>query len=126
MRMPELTRSDPVSVRCPTCGVVAGQLNVGVYVTSGVPPMEKRFYEQSSDLLLAQAYLATILETDDDLMPLRVYEALAIEQRLISPMDTIERRIVEDAQIGLLTLKAERIVEGTRVIREERRSEETC
>ena len=34
-----------------------------------------------------QAYLAAVLETDNDLMPFRIYEALAaIEQRLLSPM----------------------------------------
>ena len=74
-----------------------------------------------------QAYLAAVLETDNDLMPLRIYEALAaIEQRLLSPMDAIEQRAVDDAQTGLLTLKAERIVEGTSLIREEQPSEETC
>jgi hypothetical protein len=74
-----------------------------------------------------QAYLAAVLETDNDLMPLRIYEALAaIEQRLLSPMDAIEQRAVDDAQTGLLTLKAERIVEGTSPIREEQPSEETC
>jgi hypothetical protein len=74
-----------------------------------------------------QAYLAAVLETDNDLMPLRIYEALAaIEQRLLSPIDAIEQKVVDDAQTGLLTLKAERTVDGTGVNREERRSEETC
>jgi hypothetical protein len=74
-----------------------------------------------------QAYLAAVLETDNDLMPLRIYEALAaIEQRLLSPMDAIEQKVVDDAQTGLLTLKAERVAEGTGTIREGRQSEETC
>jgi hypothetical protein len=56
-------------------------------------------------------YLAAVLETDDAAMPTRIYEALAaIEQRLLSPIETggIEHRAIEDAQRGLLTLKAER------------------
>ena len=74
-----------------------------------------------------QAYLAAVLETDNDLMSLRIYEALAaIEQRLLSPTEAVEQRVIDDAQTGLLTLKAERVVEGTRVIREGRLSEETC
>ena len=74
-----------------------------------------------------QAYLAAVLETDNDLMPLRIYEALAaIEQRLLSPMDAIEQRAVDDAQTGLLTLKAERIAEGKHVIHEGQLSKETC
>jgi len=74
-----------------------------------------------------QAYLAAVLETDSDLMPLQIYEALAaIEQRLLSPMDAIERRAVDDAQTGLLTLKAERIAEGKHVIHEGQLSRETC
>ena len=74
-----------------------------------------------------QTYLAAVLETDNDLMPLRIYEALAaIEQRLLSPMDAIEQKIVDDAQTGLLTLKAERIAEGKQVIHEGQLSEETC
>ena len=45
-----------------------------------------------------QAYLAAVLETDNDLMPLRIYEALAaIEQRLLSPMEAIEQRTIDDA-----------------------------
>jgi hypothetical protein len=74
-----------------------------------------------------QAYLAAVLETDNDLMSLRIYEALAaIEQRLLSPMEAVEQRVIDDAQTGLLTLKAERVVEGTAPIREGRQSEETC
>jgi hypothetical protein len=74
-----------------------------------------------------QAYLAAVLETDNDLMSLRIYEAFAaIEQRLLSPMESIEQRVIDDAQTGLLALKAERVVEGTTATREERRSEETC
>ena len=74
-----------------------------------------------------QTYLAAVLETDNDLMPLRIYEALAaIEQRLLSPIDGIEQKAVDDAQTGLLTLKAERIAEGRYVIHEGQLSEETC
>jgi hypothetical protein len=56
-------------------------------------------------------YLAAVLETDNAAMPTRIYEALAaIEQRLLSPIeeDGAEYRTLEDAQIGLLALKAER------------------
>ena len=89
--------------------------------------MERRFNEQSSDLLMAAGLSRCGLETDNDLMPLRIYEALAaIEQRLLSPMDAIERRAIDDAQTGLLTLKAERNAEGKQVIREGQLSEETC
>jgi hypothetical protein len=74
-----------------------------------------------------QTYLTAVLKTDNELMPLRIYEALAaIEQRLLSPMEAIEQRVIDDAQTGLLTLKAERVVEGTAAIREGRPSEETC
>ena len=74
-----------------------------------------------------QTYLAAVLETDNDLMPLRIYKALAaIEQRLLSRMDAIEQKIVDDAQTGLLTLKAERIAEGKHVIHEGQLSKETC
>jgi hypothetical protein len=73
-----------------------------------------------------QTYLAAVLETDNDLMPLRIYEALAAtEQRLLSPIDAIEQKAVDDAQTGLLTLKAERIAEGKHVIHEGQLSEET-
>jgi len=74
-----------------------------------------------------QVYLTAVLETDNDLMSLRIYEALAaIEQRLLSPVDAIEQRAVDDAQTGLLTLKAERIAEGKHVIHEGQLSKETC
>jgi 7,8-dihydro-6-hydroxymethylpterin-pyrophosphokinase len=74
-----------------------------------------------------QVYLTAVLETDNDLMPLRIYEALAaIEQRLLSPMDANEQRTIDDAQTGLLTLKAERIAEGKHVIHEGQLSKETC
>jgi hypothetical protein len=57
------------------------------------------------------AYMTAVLETDNALMPARIYEALAaIEQRLLSPIDTggMEYREIENAQRGLLRLKAER------------------
>ena len=74
-----------------------------------------------------QAYLAAVLETDNELMPSRIYEALAtIDQSLRRTMEAVEQRAIDDAQTGLLTLKAERTVEGTRVIREGRLSEEIC
>jgi hypothetical protein len=74
-----------------------------------------------------QAYLAAVLETDNDLMPLRIYEALAaIEQRLISPLEAIEQMAIDDAQKGLLTLKAERIAEREQVIHEGQPLKETC
>ena len=77
--------------------------------------------------LWQQASLAAVLETDNDLMPLRIYVALAaVEQRLLSPMDAVEQRTVDDAQTGLLTLKAERIAEGKHVIHEGQLSKETC
>ena len=58
------------------------------------------------------AYQAAILETDDAAMSLRIYEALAaIEQRRLSDLepDSEENRALEDAEQGLLALKAERI-----------------
>jgi hypothetical protein len=58
------------------------------------------------------AYQAAILETDNDAMSLRIYEALAaIEQRRLSylEIDAEEDRALEDAERGLLALKAERI-----------------
>jgi hypothetical protein len=55
------------------------------------------------------AYLSAVLETDNVAMPTRIYEALAaIEQRLLSPIETDEHKAIEDAQQGLLTLRAER------------------
>jgi hypothetical protein len=79
-------------------------------------------------------YLSAVLETDNAEMPTRIYEALAaIEQRLLSPIEAggIEYKEVENAQRGLLALKAERLgdgsaPEGTSVTRAERQSEETC
>jgi hypothetical protein len=79
-------------------------------------------------------YLSAVLETDNDLMPLRIYEALAaIEQRLLNPIEAggIEHRAIGDARRGLLTLKAERtgdgiIPRGVGVTRVGRQSEETC
>jgi hypothetical protein len=56
-------------------------------------------------------YLAAVLETDNAAMPTRIYEALAaIEQRLLSPIeeDGTEYRAIQDAQRGILALKAER------------------
>jgi hypothetical protein len=58
------------------------------------------------------AYQAAILETDDTAISLRIYEALAaIEQRRLSYLDINEEeeRALEDAERGLLALKAERI-----------------
>jgi hypothetical protein len=62
------------------------------------------------------AYTSAVLETDDALMPTRIYEALAaIEQRLLRPIETdsTEYREIENTQRGLLTLKAERVDEGS-------------
>jgi|HubBroStandDraft_6_1064221.scaffolds.fasta_scaffold482245_2 hypothetical protein len=56
------------------------------------------------------AYLSAVLETDNTLMPTRIYEALAaIEQRLRSPIDADEYKEIENAQRGLLTLREERV-----------------
>jgi len=58
------------------------------------------------------AYRAAILETDNAAIPLKLYEALAvIEQRRLSDLepDGDEDRALEDAERGLLALKAERI-----------------
>ena len=77
-------------------------------------------------------YLAAVLETDDAAMPTRIYEALAaIEQRRVSPIEAggIEDRALDDAQRGLLTLKAERTgsaPQGTRFTRAGRESEDAC
>ena len=77
-------------------------------------------------------YLAAVLETDNAAMPTRIYEALAaIEQRRLSPIEAggIEERALDDAQRGILTLKAERTgsaPQGTRFTRAGRQSEETC
>ena len=71
---------------------------------------------QPRTYLWLPAYTSAVLETDDALMPTRIYEALAaIEQRLLSPIETdsIEYRGIENAQRGLLTLKAERVEQGS-------------
>jgi hypothetical protein len=79
------------------------------------------------------AYISAVLETDNGTMPSRIYEALAaIEQRLLNPneLGCVELEAIEDAQTGLLALKAERsgdgINSGGGVIHAERRQEETC
>jgi hypothetical protein len=62
------------------------------------------------------AYQAAILETDDAAISLKIYEALAaIEQRRLSYLDIDEEegRALEDAERGLLALKAERLDPGT-------------
>jgi hypothetical protein len=66
--------------------------------------------------LWQRAYLSAVLETDNDLMSTRIYEALAaIEQRLLDPVELhgMEHRAIEDAQTGLLALKAERVGDGS-------------
>jgi hypothetical protein len=58
------------------------------------------------------AYRDAILETDNAVIPQRIYEALAaIEQRRLSDLEPggEEDRALEDAERGLLALKAERI-----------------
>jgi len=58
------------------------------------------------------AYQAAILEADNAAIPLRIYEALAaIEQRRLSDLEpgSEEDCALEDAERGLLALKAERI-----------------
>ena len=58
------------------------------------------------------AYRAAILETDNAVIQQRIYEALAaIEQRRLSDLEPggEEDRALEDAERGLLALKAERI-----------------
>ena len=67
---------------------------------------------QPRTYLWLPAYLSAVLETDNTRLPTRIYEALAaIEQRLLSPIETggDESREMENAQRGLLTLKTERI-----------------
>ena len=61
--------------------------------------------------LWQDVYMSAVLETDDALMPTRIYEALAaIEQRLLNSIEPgcAEHRAIEDAQRALLTLKIER------------------
>jgi len=58
------------------------------------------------------AYRAAILETDNAAIPQRIYEALAaIEQRRLSDHEpgSEEDRALEEAERGLLALKAERM-----------------
>jgi hypothetical protein len=58
------------------------------------------------------AYRAAILETDNAAIPLKIYEALAaFEQRRLSDLEpsSEEDRALEDAERGLLALKAKRI-----------------
>jgi hypothetical protein len=66
----------------------------------------------SERYLWQTAYKAAILETDNAKILLRIYEALAaIEQRRLSHLEpgSEEERALEDAERGLLALKAERI-----------------
>ena len=58
------------------------------------------------------AYRAAIFEKDNAAIPLRIYEALAaIEQRRLSDLEpgSEEDRALEEAERGLLALKAERM-----------------
>jgi hypothetical protein len=71
---------------------------------------------QPRTYLWLPAYLSAVLETDNALMATRIYEALAaIEQRLLSPIEAggDEYREIENAQRGLLALKAERVDYGS-------------
>jgi hypothetical protein len=114
-------RTAPVTVLFDTPFISASTYNLGCL------PWKEGSMSNPATYSWQQAYLAAVLETDNDLMPLRIYEALAaIEQRLLSPMDAFEQKTVDDAQTGLLTLKAERVAERTGAIREGRPSEETC
>jgi hypothetical protein len=80
------------------------------------------------------AYLSAVLETANERMPGRIYEALAaIEQRRLNPIETggIEYREMENAERGLLTLRAERVgggraPAGAGVNHAGQHSEETC
>jgi hypothetical protein len=66
----------------------------------------------SERYLWETAYRAAILETDNAAIPQRIYEALAaIEQRRLSTLEpgSEEERALEEAERGLLTLKAERM-----------------
>jgi hypothetical protein len=61
------------------------------------------------------AYQAAVSETDNAALPQRIYEALAaLEQRRLSDLEpgSEEDRALEDAERGLLALKAERIDPG--------------
>lgn len=65
---------------------------------------------QPRTYLWLPAYLTAVLETDNALMPTRIYDALAaIHQRLLSPIEAEEYREIENAQRGLLALKVERV-----------------
>ncbi len=65
---------------------------------------------QPRTYLWLPAYLSAVLETDNALMPSRIYEALAaIDQRLLSPIEAGEYKEIENAQRGLLALKVERV-----------------
>jgi hypothetical protein len=75
-------------------------------------PIEGGSMNQPGTYVWLPAYLSAVLETDNALMPTRIYEALAaIEQRLLSPIETdgIEYTEIENAQRGLLPLKTERV-----------------
>jgi hypothetical protein len=73
---------------------------------------------QPGTYLWTPAYLCAVLETDNTLLSTRIYDALAaIEQRLLNPIEAggDESKEIENAQRGLLTLKAERIECGAPV-----------
>jgi hypothetical protein len=73
-------------------------------------PWKEGSMNQPRTYLWLPAYLSAVLETDNALMPTRIYEALAaIEQRLLSPIEADEYKEIENAQRGLLTLKVERV-----------------
>jgi hypothetical protein len=66
--------------------------------------------------LWQQPYLAAVCETDNSLMAIRIYEALAaIEQRRLSPVesDSEEDRALAAADEGLRSLIAERTEKTT-------------
>jgi hypothetical protein len=87
---------------------------------------------QPRTYLWLSAYMSAVLGTDNARMPTRIYAALAaIEERRpnLTATDGIEEREMENAQRGLLTLKAERAgaenaPERTSVSRAGRLSEE--
>jgi hypothetical protein len=65
--------------------------------------------------LWQQPYLTAVCETDNGLMMIRIYEALAaIEQRRLTPVepDSDEDRALVAAEVGLKALIAERIAEA--------------
>jgi hypothetical protein len=62
------------------------------------------------------AYLAALCETDDSLLMGRILEArAALEQRLLSPIDTEgeEYRAIKNAERGLAMLTGERLPRST-------------